>query len=45
MSRIIAAQLLAVPFLLRTAPAAHPAMREISLPLQTAFRELLPELF
>ncbi len=32
-------------FKLRCAPAAHPAMREISIPLQAAFHELLPELF
>ena len=32
-------------FALRCAKAAHPAMREIAVPLQAAFRELLPELF
>ena len=32
-------------FALRCAPAAHPAMREIAIPLRDAFRELLPELF
>lgn len=32
-------------FSLRCAPAAHPAMREIAIPLRDAFRELLPELF
>lgn len=32
-------------FRLRCAPAAHPAMREIAIPLQAAFHELLPELF
>ncbi|MBR5948487.1 MAG: FAD-dependent thymidylate synthase [Clostridia bacterium] len=32
-------------FALRCAKAAHPAMREIAVPLQEAFRELLPELF
>ena len=32
-------------FSLRCAPAAHPAMREIAIPLRNAFRELLPELF
>ena len=32
-------------FSLRCAPAAHPAMREISIPLRDAFHELLPELF
>ncbi len=32
-------------FSLRCAPAAHPAMREIAIPLREAFRELLPELF
>ena len=32
-------------FALRCAKAAHPAMREIALPLQEAFREMLPELF
>lgn len=32
-------------FELRCAKAAHPAMREIAVPLQEAFREMLPELF
>lgn len=32
-------------FRLRCAPAAHPAMREIAVPLQEAFRAMLPELF
>lgn len=32
-------------FALRCAKAAHPAMREIAVPLQEAFREMLPELF
>lgn len=32
-------------FSLRCASAAHPAMREISIPLRDAFHELLPELF
>ena len=32
-------------FELRCANAAHPAMREIALPLREAFREMLPELF
>lgn len=32
-------------FRLRCAPAAHPAMREIAVPLRDAFHELLPELF
>ena len=32
-------------FSLRCAPAAHPAMREIAIPLRNAFHELLPELF
>ena len=31
-------------FALRCAKAAHPAMREIAVPLQEAFSELLPEL-
>lgn len=32
-------------FALRCAKAAHPAMREIAVPLQKAFHEMLPELF
>ena len=32
-------------FALRCAKAAHPAMREIAVPLQEAFGEMLPELF
>ena len=32
-------------FELRCAKAAHPAMREIAVPLQVSFREMLPELF
>ena len=32
-------------FRLRCAPAAHPAMREISIPLLAEFREMLPVVF
>lgn len=32
-------------FRLRTAPAAHPQMREIAVPLLAAFRELVPVVF
>ena len=32
-------------FALRCAKAAHPAMREIAVPLQAAFQKMLPELF
>lgn len=32
-------------FRLRTAPAAHPQMREITVPLLAAFRELVPVVF
>ena len=32
-------------FSLRCAPAAHPAMREISIPLLAEFREMLPVVF
>ena len=32
-------------FRLRCAPAAHPAMREISIPLLAEFREMLPVIF
>ena len=32
-------------FKLRCDAAAHPAMREIAIPLRDAFHEMLPELF
>ena len=32
-------------FKLRTAPAAHPQMREVAVPMLQAFKELLPSLF
>jgi len=32
-------------FELRTAPGAHPQMREVAIPLQKKFQEVLPEIF
>jgi thymidylate synthase (FAD) len=32
-------------FKLRTAPAAHPQMREVSIPMLAKFKELIPVIF